>query len=297
MCLDSKGASRAKFAARPEKPWPHLAPRRLLVARRHLDRGAASRRAGEAGQTITNQTVATVTNPAGNATTSIVINGSTVTGAVANAGTISPGTLVGTGTVALSVTNSTIGGGITNTGTITANGANSNFATSINITGSTVSSGITNAGTINASDMNVNCVTRDVLNFTADASCSRRRKASGSSRAAARSVRAQLSARARRQSRASPSATPISGRAARSVRQRHGSSGAGVGYDINRAAPLIAGVDWRLDNGIVAGVAATYVASSAKFKDGSSTNVNSYQGARLRGMGRRAVVHAWEAPS
>jgi hypothetical protein len=34
-------------------------------------------------------------------------------------------------------------------------------------------------------------------------------------------------------------------------------SGAGVGYDINRAAPLIAGVDWRLDNGIVAGVAAT----------------------------------------
>ena len=35
----------------------------------------------KAGQTITNQTVATVTNPAGNATTSIVINNSTVTGA------------------------------------------------------------------------------------------------------------------------------------------------------------------------------------------------------------------------
>jgi outer membrane autotransporter protein len=61
------------------------------------------------------------------------------------------------------------------------------------------------------------------------------------------------------------------------------SSGAGVGYDINRAAPLIAGVDWRLDNGIVAGVVATYVASSAKFKDGSSTNVNSYQGAAYAG--------------
>ncbi len=55
----------------------------------------------KAGQTITNQTVATVTNPAGNATTSIVITGSTVTGAVANAGTISPGTLVGAGTAAL----------------------------------------------------------------------------------------------------------------------------------------------------------------------------------------------------
>ena len=104
----------------------------------------------KAGQTITNQTVATVTNPAGNATTSIVINGSTVTGAVTNAGTISPGTLVGTNTAALAVTNSTIGGGITNTGTITANGANSNFGTGIVVTGSTVSGGITNGGTITA---------------------------------------------------------------------------------------------------------------------------------------------------
>ena len=45
----------------------------------------------KAGQVITNQTVANVTNPAGNATTSIVINNSTVTGAVTNAGTITPG--------------------------------------------------------------------------------------------------------------------------------------------------------------------------------------------------------------
>jgi outer membrane autotransporter protein len=57
----------------------------------------------------------------------------------------------------------------------------------------------------------------------------------------------------------------------------------GTGYDINRAAPLIAGIDWRLDNGIVTGVAATYVATSAKFKDGSSTNVSSYQGAAYAG--------------
>jgi hypothetical protein len=48
----------------------------------------------KAGQTITTPQ-ATVTNPAGQATTSIVINGTTVTGAVTNAGTISPGTLVG----------------------------------------------------------------------------------------------------------------------------------------------------------------------------------------------------------
>ncbi|MBV9589073.1 MAG: autotransporter outer membrane beta-barrel domain-containing protein, partial [Hyphomicrobiales bacterium] len=58
---------------------------------------------------------------------------------------------------------------------------------------------------------------------------------------------------------------------------------ASVGYDINRAAPLIAGIDWRLDNGFVAGIAATYVATSAKFKDGASTNVNSYQGAAYAG--------------
>ena len=57
----------------------------------------------------------------------------------------------------------------------------------------------------------------------------------------------------------------------------------GIGYDINRAAPLIAGIDWRLANGIVTGVAATYVATSAKFKDGSSTNVSSYQGAAYAG--------------
>jgi len=104
----------------------------------------------QAGQMITTPQ-ASVTNPAGQATTSIVITGTTVTGAVANAGTISPGTTVGTRTVALAVTNSTIGGGISNTGTINASGGNGNFATSIVLTGSTVSGGITNAGTITAS--------------------------------------------------------------------------------------------------------------------------------------------------
>ncbi len=60
-------------------------------------------------------------------------------------------------------------------------------------------------------------------------------------------------------------------------------TGAAPGYDVNRAAPLIAGVDWRFDHGIVAGAAATYVASSASFKDGSRTNVSSYQGAAYAG--------------
>jgi outer membrane autotransporter protein len=52
---------------------------------------------------------------------------------------------------------------------------------------------------------------------------------------------------------------------------------------VNRAAPLIGGVDWRFDHGIVAGVAATYVATPASFKDGSRTSVNSYQGAAYAG--------------
>jgi outer membrane autotransporter protein len=60
-------------------------------------------------------------------------------------------------------------------------------------------------------------------------------------------------------------------------------AGAAPGYDVNRAAPFIAGIDWGLDNDIVAGVAATYVATSAKFKDGSHTDVNSYQGAAYAG--------------
>ena len=60
-------------------------------------------------------------------------------------------------------------------------------------------------------------------------------------------------------------------------------SSSGVGYNVNRAAPLIGGVDWRLDNGFVFGAAATYVATSAAFKDGSRTNVSSYQGAAYAG--------------
>ena len=77
-----------------DPPVPHLTPRRppLLVTTSVAALLLAA--PAKAGQTITNQTVATVTNPAGNATTSIVITGSTVTGAVANAGTISPGKVV-----------------------------------------------------------------------------------------------------------------------------------------------------------------------------------------------------------
>src|SRR5580704_16461729 len=82
--------------------------------------GGAPARAG--GLSFNGQTQASVTNPANTTVTSIVINNSTVTGAVTNAGTISPGK-AGVGfdgaTVALTVTNnSTIGGGIHNSGTI-----------------------------------------------------------------------------------------------------------------------------------------------------------------------------------
>jgi len=82
-----------------------------------------------AGQAITGQTVATVTNPAGHSTTSIVIIGSTVTGAVTNAGTIAPGKAgINNTTVALALLNSSVGGGVNNSGTITANGAHQAFA-------------------------------------------------------------------------------------------------------------------------------------------------------------------------
>jgi hypothetical protein len=101
-----------------------------------------------AGQAITTPQ-ASVTNPAGHATTSIVITGTTVTGAVTNAGTITPGTIAGggglnTGT-ALAVINSSVGGGITNSGVISVNGGNGIFVQG----SSTVSGGITNTGAIN----------------------------------------------------------------------------------------------------------------------------------------------------
>jgi outer membrane autotransporter protein len=102
-----------------------------------------------AGQSFTNASVATVTNPAGQATTSIVITGSTVTGAVTNAGTIAPGKATPNGTTAaLFVANSTVGGGIVNSGTIDAKGGQT--AAGILISGGTVSGGITNTGSINA---------------------------------------------------------------------------------------------------------------------------------------------------
>jgi hypothetical protein len=102
-----------------------------------------------AGQSFTNQSVATVTNPAGQATTSIVITGSTVTGAVTNAGTITPGKANPNGTTAaVFVANSTIGGGIVNSGTITAMGTQA--AAGILVNDGAISGGITNTGAINA---------------------------------------------------------------------------------------------------------------------------------------------------
>ena len=148
----------------------------------HLARGAASRRAREGRAAITNQTVATVTNPAGNATTSIVITGSTVTGAVTNAGTITPGKpggLSGFATAgdirdeqhdrrwhcqyghdqrewrtvmsppSIFVNGSTVAGGITNAGTISA--GQGSFGEGIFVIGSTISGGIANTGMITVS--------------------------------------------------------------------------------------------------------------------------------------------------
>ncbi len=101
----------------------------------------------KAGETITTPQ-ASVTNPAGATTSFISITGTSVTGAVANAGTITPGAPVGPlgTTVALFVNKSTIGGGIANTGTISASSAKR--ANAIDLVGSTVVGGIANSSAI-----------------------------------------------------------------------------------------------------------------------------------------------------
>ena len=127
-----------------------------------------------AGQSITNTTVSSVANPQGKSTTSIVVSGSTVTGTVSNAGTISAGM-----PSVLSIATSTVGGGISNSGMINSSGngargvnigpANTIFngiangqngvisangagqVTAVSIGQDTVSGGVTNNGQITAS--------------------------------------------------------------------------------------------------------------------------------------------------
>jgi len=109
----------------------------------------------QAGQTVVNMTVQTVNNPAGNNTTSIVINGSKVTGAVTNAGTITPGVLIVNTAVALAIDNSNVGGGITNSGTINANVKNTINTVGIGIVSqvsNVIAGGISNSGAINVSN-------------------------------------------------------------------------------------------------------------------------------------------------
>jgi hypothetical protein len=106
-----------------------------------------------AGQTVNFQTVATVTNAAGQSITSIIIIGSTVTGAVTNAGTITPGKAIGVvTTAAISVALSSVGGGVLNTGTISATGK---FSIGIGIANTVLAKGaaagaLVNSGTITA---------------------------------------------------------------------------------------------------------------------------------------------------
>ena len=105
-----------------------------------------------AGQAITTPQ-ATVTNPAGHATTSIVITGTTVTGAVTNAGTITPGTTANGGggntVTGLAVINSSVGGGITNSGVISVNGTHG-----ISTHGATITGGVVNSGAITVMNNN-----------------------------------------------------------------------------------------------------------------------------------------------
>ena len=101
-----------------------------------------------------NPMVPVVNNPVNTTITSIVINGSTVTGAMTNMGTITPGLSVNAGpglfdADAILVLNGSIGGGILNSGAIAAT-ATSGGANGILTVGSIIGGGITNTGTIGA---------------------------------------------------------------------------------------------------------------------------------------------------
>ncbi len=67
---------------------------------------------------------------------------------------------------------------------------------------------------------------------------------------------------------------------------------AGVGYDINRAAPFIAGIDWRLDNGIVAGVGGDLRRDLGEVQGWLEHKCELVSGCGLCRLGRRAVVCA-----
>ena len=84
----------------------------------------------------------------------------------------------------------------------------------------------------------------------------------------------------------------------RSVRQARSGFGRRAWVTTSTAPRrFIAGIDWRLDNGIVAGVAATYVATSAKLQGRLEHQCELVSGRGLRRLGGRAVVRAWEARS
>jgi hypothetical protein len=100
------------------------------------------------GISVTNNPNGTsVSNPVNATVTSIIVDTSTLTGTISNAGTITPGVqsnFVGRNeTAAISVTNSTIGQGIVNSGTITtnANNPNNGAGDGVFVGRSTISSG------------------------------------------------------------------------------------------------------------------------------------------------------------
>ena len=98
----------------------------------------------QAGQMF-NTPQMTVANPAGNVTTSIVITGTTVMGAVTNGGTITPGKAVAAIDVAaLAIINSSVGGGVSNAGAIAAISADGG-AQGIIIDAATVTGGVASA--------------------------------------------------------------------------------------------------------------------------------------------------------
>jgi len=144
--------------------------------------------------TENHQTVATVTNPAGQTVSAIAVTNSTVTGTVSNAGTITAsqsaaqlsgvlisqssvgGDVTNSGmitvtnqntngiSVALGISNSTIAGNVTNSGTLLTSGVGPN--TGINIASSTIGGNITNSGAIESSNSVGSIIGIDLTNAT-----------------------------------------------------------------------------------------------------------------------------------
>ncbi|MBV9114352.1 MAG: autotransporter domain-containing protein [Hyphomicrobiales bacterium] len=253
-------------------------------------------------------------NAAGILLTASTSGGSTVAGGIANGGTISANASLGSGVAGGIVVqgNNTVSDGIANSGTISAlsggGHASGIFVAGILSATNSLSGSFASVTTTNpffTASVSPDAATPNALDATLSLSPTGVARLAPSAQDLTQNLRLGLDAPQvlgqavedrlvasggvlGEGGDAASASTVLIGRAnlwVRAADQFGSASGHAVspGYDVNRTAPLIGGVDWHLDSGIVLGTAATYVATSASFKDGTRTNVSSYQGAVYAG--------------